>query len=223
MTVAFDAATTNESALDPHDFTHTPVGTPRGVILLGTSNGIGAGDFIVGITYGGVSMSRIKYAASASAEPGQSWIYFLGASIPTGAQTVSIDKNSASTLQAVSVTLTAGADTEIVDSDSTVTEAADPQLTLQLSGRSSMAFACIHSGANAPTDLTAIADQTALATRDWGTKSSVYTRTTTAQTADDTIGWTALIDDVSMSAAAIAEVVAAAGRHHLNLPLIGVG
>ena len=54
MTIAFDASTVFDLTVDAST-THTPIGTPKGVIILITE-GSGTANDISGITYGGVAM-----------------------------------------------------------------------------------------------------------------------------------------------------------------------
>src|SRR4026208_2554961 len=101
MAIAHDAATQSSSwttTPDPFTFSHTPVGTPRGVIVMITINAESGLDHITGVTYGGVAMARVTngFAQDTVTEPGSSYLYFLGSGIPTGTQTVSIDHTAAS-------------------------------------------------------------------------------------------------------------------------------
>ncbi len=113
MTLAYDAFT---SSLLP-SFTHTPVGAPRSVYVFAYSNSIGPynpSDDISSVTYGGVSLARVdtRAANDGSSEGARVWAYFLGAAIPTGAQTVAINGGT----RFFCITLTGDADTEVVAS-----------------------------------------------------------------------------------------------------------
>ena len=209
MTVTFDQVTENVAAADPQNFTHTPIGTPRGVVVLIAHNTIST-DIVNGVTYGGVAMSRIRTDADTAGEPGRTYLYFLGASIPTGAQTVSIDRTQATqSVVAYAATFTAAADTEVIDHDGTNGDQANPAVTFTQSGRSAVSVGILHSGLNLPANAAELADQTRLGDHDYGNQVVVASRRTTADTADDTFGYTSASEDVALSAAAIAEVVAA--------------
>lgn len=211
MTVTFDAVTEDVGAGDPRNFTHTPVGTPRAVVLIVVHNASSA-DIMVGATYGGVAMTRVRTDADTAGEPGRSYIYFLGSSIPTGAQTVSEDRTGAvATAVSYCVTFTASADTEVIDHDGTNGDIANPQVTLQFGGREAVTVGGIHSGLNLPANLAELGDQTRMGDHDWGNQIVVASRLTTAQTSDDTFGYTGAAEDTALSVAAIAEVVAAGG------------
>src|SRR3990167_3486070 len=130
MTVAFDAAVEfqDSTPADPMEWTHTPVGTPRGVVVL-INQRASIADTVVGVTYGGVAMTRVQFAAGSGPEAVSNFCYFLGASIPTGAQTVSVDLTGTTTdYHSESITVTADGDTEVVDSGKIEIETADPQI-----------------------------------------------------------------------------------------------
>ena len=95
MAVAHDALSRSSTSFDNNDvsWTHTPVGTPRGVVVLIAQEG-GATDEVSGVTYGGVAMTRVRREVRATAEAGQVWIYFLGSGVPSGAQTVAVSLNT---------------------------------------------------------------------------------------------------------------------------------
>src|SRR5574338_311067 len=137
MAVAFDAATESVriDTSDPYTFTHTPVGTPRGVIVTAV-HGVTNVSQINSITYGGVELVTGLETADTTTEPGRAYLYFLGSGIPTGTQTVSIDLTSATTtdIQFTCVTLTANADTAMIDSDQASENQANPSVTLQYGG-----------------------------------------------------------------------------------------
>lgn len=130
----FDAATTQAefTTTNPQAFNHTPVGTPRGVLVF-----IAAADdedTVSGVTYGGVSMTREAFTSGAG-EDGAAWMYFLGSSIPTGTQSVSISHGGTAVGKwAVCMTFTATADTDVADFE-VITNGTldDPRVTLDSS------------------------------------------------------------------------------------------
>jgi hypothetical protein len=120
MAVAFDATseshtgTTGSTSEASFSWTHTPVGTPAGVVVYVMTDGT-ATDLVTSVTYGGTAMAAVSggLAADTAGEVGQCKAYFLGASIPTGAQTVVVNRtNTADTMYAIAISVTAGADTE---------------------------------------------------------------------------------------------------------------
>jgi len=121
MAVAHDAAseshtgTTGSTSEPSFSWTHTPVGTPRGVVVFVFNANSNAVD-VTSVTYGGVSMTAVAggEARDTSIEPGSCKAFFLGASIPTGAQTVVVNRNNnANIMYAGAATVTASSDTSI--------------------------------------------------------------------------------------------------------------
>ena len=96
---------------------HTPTGTPAGVIVAVNTRYLGTpADHVTGVTYGGVSLTRIDSASDTSGEPMREDLYFLGSGIPTGTQTCTVTNASADgnmAQSAILMVVTAGADTEV--------------------------------------------------------------------------------------------------------------
>jgi hypothetical protein len=126
VAVAYDAqseshsGTTGATNVTSFNFTHTPVGTPRGVLIFvyHASDGAANVETVTSVTYGGVAVPAVSGGAAADTitEPGRCTAYFLGSGIPTGAQSVVVNRtnsNTTVTLYAISITVTANADTRI--------------------------------------------------------------------------------------------------------------
>jgi hypothetical protein len=215
VSVAFDAATENIQAADPQNFTHTPSGTPRGVLVL-IAHAATASDIVSGVTYGGVTMSRVAFADDTTGEAGAAYLYFLGASIPTGAQTVSIDRTQNTTsVWAVAITATAAADTEVVDFDNSQQGDANitnPAVTLQHSGRDCLDFFGGYNGVNAPGSITDASGQTRIHDHDFGSQAAVVSRKDASSTSDTSLSYTIAANSLAMIGVAIAEVAGLAER-----------
>lgn len=101
-------------------WTHTPAGTPKGVVVVIAQGNSSQADQVAGVTYGGVAMSRIQFTGDGGgSEAGASYLYFLGSGIPTGSQTVAIDLTSPSQNFAAwcyTVTTDGGRDAEVAAS-----------------------------------------------------------------------------------------------------------
>lgn len=140
MTLAFDAQSNLAIGTGDRNFTHTPVGTPRGVVVV-VVDGVSS-DQVVGVTYGGTAMIEVPLspAIEIAGELGSVHGFFLGASIPTGAQTVAIDRGDATNYIASCFSVTAAADTEVFDTSAATANAANPSVTL--TGSASAGFAC---------------------------------------------------------------------------------
>lgn len=219
MAVSFDAATASSRAVggaDPFTFTHTPVGTPRGVFVGAAYGAAGSNPAVWGTTtYGGVTMTRLSSADAiafkAAGEFGGTALWFLGTGIPTGAQTVSVDMTSDATSEFFCVTVTGANDTEVVDSEGKTNQAASNLAFVDLSyaGRTCLAVASVWTARNGPGDLTPAAGVTEIgAGVDHGSCSSQAIRQTTAGTTDFQIAENITIaNDVwCMTAAAVAEI-----------------
>lgn len=217
MTVAFDARSASGAQTGDMSFTHTPVGTPRAVIVLIVQN-VGFTDELVSApTYGGVSMTAMAGSPNShiTGETGVVYGYFLGAGIPTGAQTVAVDVNIVgSTKRAEVWTLTGADDTEIVDVDAAINSdsQANPSVTLSLAGRTCFAGIGFHSGQAAVTGITPLTGWTSRQEGDFGEQTAGFYTYDTVSTVDVTAGWTQAADDALAIAVAVSEVQAAAGH-----------
>ncbi|HUW56670.1 MAG TPA: hypothetical protein VMZ92_08550, partial [Planctomycetota bacterium] len=88
MAVAYDAGSTSGYESNP-SWTHTPSGTPRGVVVWTVS---ASGDNCSNVTYGGVSMTEVTGSPNnkSSGEGIRVQCFFLGSGLGTGAKTVSV-------------------------------------------------------------------------------------------------------------------------------------
>lgn len=206
MTVSFDATFGSAALVNTATtatWTHTPVGTPKGVVVLipqGT-----APDEITVVTYGGVALARVRFVARSAAEACAVYYYFLGANIPTGAQTVAVTSTGTAPKWPQSVTMTAaGVETAVnVENGLDAGIIANPSLSLT---PNTQAFLCYvnASGLNTPVG-TPQAGTTQLQIRDLGTISGHMGRKEVAGAGATTIGWTSAIDDVVHGGLAISE------------------
>src|SRR3990167_9184029 len=114
MAVVHDASseshtgTTGSASEASFTWDHTPVGTPRGILIF--VNTIRDVDYTTSVTYGGVNVPIIPgaYAVDTVTEPGFVQAYFLGSGIPTGTQAVIVNRtNNTSVMYAVAISVTA--------------------------------------------------------------------------------------------------------------------
>lgn len=205
----FDALTRNNRTgnSDPTTFTHTPVGTPKGVILV-AMNVNSDTDHYVAATYGGVAATPILSLPRAGASNGHLKVLYLGSGIPTGAQTVSFDWDSATTddIELMCITLTAAGDTEVVDSDSSNQTSANPSVTMNAGGRVCAAYGFMIHGADDPATVVENANMTVVQEIGKGTASWVSHRQTTPSRDDFTFSYTAASDAHTLGVITIAEV-----------------
>lgn len=215
MSVARDAITASAALFNGDtNIDHTPVGTPRGVIVLIAQNGADA-DEIAGITYGGVAMARPTngYAKDTATEFMAAYAYFLGSGIPTGTQTVAIDTSGATGDKwAWIISLTAAADTSVVDSEKVEENAADPTVTLVTPASVETYVAAIYqNGFGTVAAYSPITGYTARGSNDWGQQTvEIADIDANASGGDVSAGWNtgAVSDDCALVALAIREVAA---------------
>src|SRR3989344_6450108 len=92
--IGYDAGSESHTGTTASDnetsflWTHTPAGTPRGVLVFVFTND--SVDNTSSVTYGGVTMTEVSggLAVDTAGEKSRIETFFLGSSVPTGAQTV---------------------------------------------------------------------------------------------------------------------------------------
>jgi hypothetical protein len=202
VTVAFDAATISNGSLS---FSHTPVGTPRGVLYLSYLTA----DTITAVTYGGVSLTQMTLSpvVKGTGETAEVGAWFLGSSVPTGAQTLAVTITGELN-QGACITLTGADDLEEVDTTSISSDSLlNPSGTLSLASRSCFCALVGRSGQNAVGSVAPLTDWTEVEERDMGSQVGLTHRYDTIGTDDVTFGWTAAAEDATALAVAISEVV----------------
>lgn len=121
MALAHDSVSESHTGTTPSanqasfSWTHAPVGTPRSVLVY-VFTFADAAD-VTSVTYGGVALTAVSGGEAICTdgdEDGRCRAYHLGASIPTGAQTVTVTRvNNADQMYATCHVATADADTEV--------------------------------------------------------------------------------------------------------------
>lgn len=208
MAVAFDAVSNVAAGTGDLSWTHTPVGTPRGVRVDIVENGGTNG--VTAVTYGGVAMELVAVNAKTSGEAGTVITYFLGKSLPTGAQTVSVTVGDAVSKRAVATTVTAASDTCWISTDFSIASdsATNPSSTLSLLGKTCFVSLALHSGQGAATGITPLTGWTSRLEHDFGAQMGGWYTYNTIASSDVACGWTQTADDAVMIAAAITEAPA---------------
>lgn len=112
MAVAYDVYSyANAETTAAFNWTHTPTGTPRGVLVF-ISQETGTTDEVSGVTYGGTAMQRVGFQTCGTTEPGAVYAYFLGAGLGTGAKSVAVSVSGSTYNRCgYAVTVTAAGDT----------------------------------------------------------------------------------------------------------------
>jgi hypothetical protein len=201
MAVAYDAESRGAGGSGNFNWTHTPVGTPKGIwVFVGQDTGLT--DEVTGVTYGGTAMTRVTTGSptnpvfrdgSGAGEDGGEYCYFLGASIPTGAQTVAVTVNGTGSLKrGYAGSVTAAADTEVVDCNSnTAGGSTTPTLgTLSLGGRTCMVAMGFWSQRPATGNITPSAGWTARREDTIGSNTIAHYTYDTIASADVAADWT---------------------------------
>lgn len=215
MAIAFDAESSSATGTGTLSWTHTPVGTPRGVLVF-VEQTDGLGDEVTGVTYGGVAMTEIAGSPNlhTTGERGGVHAFLLGASVPTGARTVVVSVDATGSKKvATALSVTAGLDVEVVRADGTINSdaVANPSVVLSLAGRASFAAIGFFSGKDDRNAITPLSGWTSQMEVDFGlTTAGVYTYDTIG-TADVTAGWTQSVDDAAAIAVALSELAPVSG------------
>jgi hypothetical protein len=205
VAVAFDAATvsTEWTGTTPDTETHTPVGTPRGVLIF--SMNAAATNDITGASYGTLALTEVpgSIAVDTATETGHVKAYFAGSGIPTGAQSCTVTQSGGNGVTRRFYVLTV---TELVDVKVLQENAANPGVTLDSGQRVALRVLALHSGlpsaSIAPTaGLTAVFE-TAFAT---DARTHHLGRQTTPSSGATALSWTGVSDDVALSGVAVAE------------------
>jgi hypothetical protein len=215
LNIAHDAITTSgeKPTSIPFNFTHTPVNTPRGVVVMCTVYEYGAsGRTVQAVSYGGVPLTRVSHAEDVTTEFCMSEIWFLGSGVPTGAQTVTVTPGGAAlgtTIVAVAATITATTNVEVVAQGVVQDNIADPSVALDSGSSLAIRYAVLTSGNRTATP-TVLTGMTAGPSGQFITNVDTTRYNTGYQTTASSgvfsIGWIVSIDDVALAAVAIREI-----------------
>ncbi len=204
-----DATRTDTSTPQTISRTASPFNRIAGVLAFithGTSNTdhIGAGP----VTYGGVNMTRIQRNTDSTTEPGATEIWFLGAGVPQGTQTLSIPIGTTTDdVHSTVIDIVSDYDLTAIDVDGINDNAANPSVTLQGLGQEIACFGTLYGGGADPASFAENANCERLSSSDLGAFYSVSFRQSVPGVGDFAIGGTAGTDDVGYSACAIAPIL----------------
>lgn len=179
MTIAHDAQTrfptTDTSGFDTttgdRTFTHTPSGTPKGVVVV--VHAAATAQPVTGVDYGGLAMVLSQSAVDAT-ETGSIWIYTLTeVEVPTGAQTVTLQGCTADSKFATCATQTADTTGTKVNATNAVdtTTSTNPTVTVNTTA-TTLLYGAVHGGAAAPTSYAVGSGYTVMHNADYGAKSA---------------------------------------------------
>lgn len=200
--VAFDVGSESHTGISgsiseaSFSWTHTPSGTPRGVLVFVMNNG-SASDLVSQVTYGGTALTEVAegVAVDSAGEIGRVSTFFLGTGISAGAQTVAVTRtNNTVEMYAVAMTVTAAANTSatgymLLQEDGTL---AEQSVDDGSPGTNSMRFAGLFTGHNqVTTDVSVGANSTAIHDIDFGGQGVMAVRETTAGQGARSVGFSA--------------------------------
>lgn len=187
----------------------TPVGTPRGV-WVGICQGTNDTDTITGVTYGGTAMTRVHRFVGTAGEHTVQYAYFLGSSVPTGAQDAVISTSSSTGKHCIVMTFTAADDTEINTTSELIDSSSqdDPRVNFAIGGVESFVAEMITSGLSQVTNISPISPGwTDRGEGDMGALVSAFYSYDTIGTADVNCGYdSTAADDAQILGIAINEV-----------------
>lgn len=204
--VAYDATSTLASGTGTRSFDHTPVGDPKGVLVLIVQNGAQP-DQTTAVTYGGDAMVGVGEFDDVT-EAGAVSAWFLGTSIPTGVASVQITRSSNATYFAACLTVTSSGDTEVLDFDGGVIAAGnDMPVSLVLPDYTSAFVAgAVFSGEAATTSVIDAANTIDEISVDFGQQVGMIDRMDSIIPGGQTftgLGWTQSNDDAAWIGVAI--------------------
>ena len=187
MAIAFDASSNSTPGTGNMSWTHTPVGTPRGIAVM-ICQDVGTTDEITSVTYGGVSLTQATgspIGGGAGLEDGLVAIWILGSGIPTGAQTVQVNVDATGSSKAA-VCISATANYNVIQADTCTTfdsgNTSFPTCSSQTvhSQRGEcLVLGVLHSGEDAITSVAADSGYTDIVEYDFGTRVGSWIRKTT--------------------------------------------
>jgi hypothetical protein len=221
MAVAYDAysdtGATYIANVSSFTWTHTPTGTPAGILLFCIAGS--SGDMFTSATYGGVSMSAVSggTAVDAAAETAYTETYFLGSGIPSGAQDVVVQReNSSMGCHACAISVTAGGNTAVYTPGIVVLQGdgtlAEQNVDDGSPGTNSLRFAGGMSGRN--TASTPGASSTSIIGRVFSARSHAIARETAAGQGSRAVGFAdSNTDDRAFVHLAVYEIASAASSY----------
>lgn len=212
MAIAHDASTDLGSGTGDLSAVHTPIGVPKGALVLAVQN-TNAADQDAGCVYGGVAMREClgsPFLHPTGSEDGAIYAYFLE-DPPPGPQTVTLDTTSTgSSRRAVCFTVTS-ADKVAIEDIAWLDQAsgANPALVMNTGvGVGTLTYAALHSGQDAVTSIAAGSGMTEVLEHDFGSQTASWIRSTSVDPGSGfTAGWTVATEEAGAVAISLREVV----------------
>ena len=228
MAIAFDASGNSSLSANP-SWTHTPVGAPKGVLVVLVQDDGSDESGALAVTYGGESLSLLGMVdGSAASEPGRVYFYLLASTSLTGARTVAVTGGTVNKLASSYTVTTGGGNVEQVGSIGSVVSSSQDDPTTNITNSSaltSLTFSGIKSGLGSDANVTADANHTKNHGGSMtGDSANLEYRSSTSTGNPLAVGWvTSVADDVTLGAVALAEAGAPAAGKVQRFALLGVG
>lgn len=217
MTVAYDAHTAFTLSADTGSTTHTPVGTPTGVIV--AAWGVGTTwEGPQAISYGGVQLRKLTWGRDYSTELSSLSLWVLDRLVPAGAQTVAVSfaAGNVSTRQSVSwrisiITVTGNGNGIVVKdidhiSSQNGTVGANPSLAMDSGNDTALRLGYLISGHNSSSSHAVGSGFTNVYNGDEASNASYRVqRETTPSSGSTDVGMTLTDDDGVFAAIAVAD------------------
>jgi hypothetical protein len=222
MAIAHDAVSNVAQGTGNLSWTHTPTGTPRGVVVqvIQYHNTAAVSDEISGVTYGGDAMTEVAESPvihTGNVDFSAIHTYFLGTSIPTGAQTVVVTVTGSTAKRAVAATMTAAADTEVNDTGTVDTGTGatitNPSISLSTT-EETVCYAALMCGVTDAANV--VSDQTNILEHDFQNDIGSWDRTDAVAAGTITFNWTTNTAEQAGHAVAINEIVSGAVEVNLG-------
>jgi hypothetical protein len=212
VTVGFEAQTASSTftTTSPFNFNHAGI-APKGLVV-GVDMITAAGN-VSAITYGGVSVPIIlnKNSGNVQSEDGRALIAFLGSGIPVGTKQVSVTNNGLGTqCQVCVVTLTAGNDTEIGDSEFLTGVVQSPSVVLATANQA-LRIGALYTGFGQVANVVIGSGMTVIGNHSNGFRTSRHDRQTTPSSGSFTFGYTT---GVAAEVALVVLAIQEAQSHH---------
>jgi hypothetical protein len=206
----------NSSAVNP-SFSHTAAHVPKVALVTAVNGGLSASSvLIVGITFGGVNMTKQSVSVDTAGEPGSAEIWSLTstqATMSSGANTVAMTKASTLSFQYVCMTVTADGNITVSSTHRGAENAnsSTPSVSIAKAGALRWAFGAKYDGTGSTAASTVVAGTVNVDNFDFGAITGMTGRESTAGTADVTFGWTQTADDWALVAVTVQEEAVGGG------------
>ena len=187
-------------------FTHTPIGTPAGVVVV-VLNGDTAGAPCTGVTYAGMAMTSLGTFVDTSEAGSVSIWYLTGAiDIPTGPQTVVLQGCTADGKFATCSTVTSSTNRTALAGSAGRNHIIGAHTISIVTTADAMLYGGIHSGQAAISGVSPASGFTNQNINDWGVKVALTSRSSAIMAAGTiTYGSTAGSDDNCLAVVALGE------------------